>query len=76
MVRHLVLSAPQQPAIETYDARPLGSKEVRLQTLYSGISAGTEMTVYYGSSPHLNKRWDADRADHPYHSLRPGRGSV
>jgi 2-desacetyl-2-hydroxyethyl bacteriochlorophyllide A dehydrogenase len=32
--------------------------EVRLQTLYSGISAGTELTAYRGSNPYLNKRWD------------------
>lgn len=61
VVRHLVLSAPQQPAIETYDARPLGSKEVRLQTLYSGISAGTELTAYRGSNPYLHKQWDPAR---------------
>jgi hypothetical protein len=31
---------------------------VRLQTLFSGISAGTELTSYRGSHPQLNKRWD------------------
>ena len=34
---------------------------VRVRTLYSGISAGTELTAYRGSNVYLNKRWDADR---------------
>jgi threonine dehydrogenase-like Zn-dependent dehydrogenase len=33
---------------------------VRLRTLYSGISAGTELTAYRGSNPYLHKRWDAE----------------
>jgi 2-desacetyl-2-hydroxyethyl bacteriochlorophyllide A dehydrogenase len=36
----------------------LGPDEVRLRTLYSGISAGTELTAYRGSNPYLTKRWD------------------
>jgi threonine dehydrogenase-like Zn-dependent dehydrogenase len=34
---------------------------VRLKTLFSGISAGTEMTAYRGSNPYLAKRWEPDR---------------
>lgn len=41
--------------------RQLSPSQVRLRTLYSGISAGTELTVYRGSNPYLTKRWDADR---------------
>ncbi len=40
--------------------RPLGAKEVRLRTLYSGISAGTELTAYRGTNPYVHKRWDAE----------------
>jgi threonine dehydrogenase-like Zn-dependent dehydrogenase len=36
--------------------------EVRVRTLYSGISAGTELTQYRGTNPYLDKQWDADRA--------------
>src|SRR5215207_5482058 len=32
--------------------------EVLIRTLYSGISAGTELTAYRGSNPYLNKRWE------------------
>jgi threonine dehydrogenase-like Zn-dependent dehydrogenase len=37
---------------------PLGPDEVRLRTLYSGISAGTELTAYRGSNPYLTKKWE------------------
>ena len=30
-----------------------------MRTLYSGISAGTELTQYRGSNPHVAKAWDA-----------------
>jgi len=36
----------------------LGPRQVRVRTLYSGISAGTELTAYRGTSPFLRKRWD------------------
>ena len=38
--------------------RPLAPREVRLRTLFSGISAGTELTAYRGSNPYLHKRWE------------------
>lgn len=38
----------------------LGADEVRLRTLFSGISAGTELTAYRGSNPYLTKKWDDD----------------
>jgi 2-desacetyl-2-hydroxyethyl bacteriochlorophyllide A dehydrogenase len=46
---------------DEYEDRPLESTEVRLQTLYSGISAGTELTAYRGSNPYIHKKWDSDR---------------
>jgi len=57
----LVLAAPGQLAYETTPDAPLGPSEVRLRTLYSGISAGTELTQYRGSNPYLHKQWDAAR---------------
>jgi threonine dehydrogenase-like Zn-dependent dehydrogenase len=43
------------------DDRPLDENEVRIKTLYSGISAGTEMTAFLGSNPYLTKRWNAQK---------------
>jgi len=57
----LVISGQRQVAIEEYEDIPLGPKDIRIRTMYSGISAGTEMTQYRGSSPFLHKRWDLEK---------------
>jgi len=51
--------APRQ--VDLAPARPeaLSPGHVRVRTLYSGISAGTELTAYRGSNVYLHKRWDA-----------------
>jgi threonine dehydrogenase-like Zn-dependent dehydrogenase len=57
----VTLEAPGKVGIRAYEERPLQPNEVRLRTLYSGISAGTELTAYRESNPYLSKRWDDDR---------------
>ena len=55
---HVVrFTGPGEVDIAEYADRPLGPSDVRVRTLYSGISAGTELTAYRGSNPYLNKRW-------------------
>jgi 2-desacetyl-2-hydroxyethyl bacteriochlorophyllide A dehydrogenase len=54
----LMLEAAKTIGIQHYHEVSLASDEVRIKTLYSGISAGTELTAYRGSNPLLNKRWD------------------
>ena len=61
MGRVVVFTQPRTINFESYDDPPLAPKEVRLQTLYSGISAGTELTAYRGSNPYLHKQWDPSR---------------
>jgi threonine dehydrogenase-like Zn-dependent dehydrogenase len=61
MGKLLVFSDPRTCAFQEYDDPPLKSDEVRIRTLYSGISAGTELTFYRGTNPYLSKQWDADR---------------
>ena len=51
----LVFTGPRTVGFESYEDVPLRSHEVRLRTLYSGISAGTEMTAYRGSNPYISK---------------------
>lgn len=58
MGKALVVAGPRQLAYLDYEDPPLKPDEVRIQTLFSGISAGTEMTQYRGTSPYMNKRWD------------------
>jgi threonine dehydrogenase-like Zn-dependent dehydrogenase len=57
----LALVQPRQVALFEEPRRPLGADEVRIQTLLSGISAGTELAFDRGSNPFLDKRWDPSR---------------
>ncbi len=57
---HLVVESLGKMGCEYYTPPVLLDGEVRIATLYSGISAGTEMTAFHGSNPFLNKRWDTD----------------
>lgn len=49
---------PGKVGITEYENLPLNANEVRLQTLYSGISAGTELTHYRGTNVYLHKQWN------------------
>jgi len=55
----MVIREPGQIGFDQYEPGPLLPHEVRGRTLYSGVSAGTEMTIYRGSNPYAHKRWDA-----------------
>ena len=59
--RRVSFRGPRDIAVVEYDERAPGPGEVRVRTLYSGISAGTELSAYRGSNPYLSKRWDAER---------------
>jgi threonine dehydrogenase-like Zn-dependent dehydrogenase len=41
-----------------YDEGPPGEHQFRVDTLYTGLSAGTELTFYKGTNPYLHHRWD------------------
>lgn len=57
---HVVqFQAPHQVALVECDPQPLLPGSVRVRTLYSGVSAGTELTAYRGSNPYLTGTWDA-----------------
>ncbi|HEY9011939.1 MAG TPA: zinc-binding dehydrogenase [Devosia sp.] len=54
----LMLTAVRQLAFEDLAVAPLAPNEVRIRTLYSGISAGTELSQYRGTSPFMHRQWD------------------
>jgi threonine dehydrogenase-like Zn-dependent dehydrogenase len=72
--RALLLNAPRELAFEPLEERALAPHEVRIRTLYSGISAGTELSQYRGTNPFMHRRWDeasrlfveADNPSWPY----------
>ena len=57
----LNVEAPRKIALAEYNERPLAPGEVRVRTLHSGISAGTELTLFRGSNPYLAKAWDNEK---------------
>lgn len=54
----VTIVGPRQLELEQIPDDPLGPGRARVRTLYSGISAGTELTAYRGTNPYLHKRWN------------------
>jgi 2-desacetyl-2-hydroxyethyl bacteriochlorophyllide A dehydrogenase len=61
MGRVVRFAAPRRLEVVDEHLLPLEPGQVRLRTLFSGISSGTELTAYRGSNPYLAKRWDSER---------------
>jgi 2-desacetyl-2-hydroxyethyl bacteriochlorophyllide A dehydrogenase len=57
----VTLTGPRQVEVLQTPRALVPPGHVRIRTLYSGISAGTELTLYRGTNPHLDRRWDPDR---------------
>ena len=60
-IRSLGIERPGQAFFVEYDEGPPGEGQVRLETLYTGFSAGTELTFFKGTNPYLASRWDGER---------------
>ena len=58
MPRVVRFAAPRTLEVIDEKALPLGPDDVRVRTLFSGISAGTELTAFRGTNPYLAKQWD------------------
>ena len=54
----LMLTAVRQLAFEELSIPPLAPDQVLVRTLFSGISAGTELSQFRGTSPFLHRAWD------------------
>jgi threonine dehydrogenase-like Zn-dependent dehydrogenase len=63
----LGLDAPYEPAFFEYEVPPLEDGRFRVETLYSGLSAGTELTLYKGTNPYLHAAFDPE-----FGVFRPG----
>ena len=59
-VRSLGVERPGQAYIWGYDEGPLEDGLFRTDTLYTGLSAGTELTFFKGTNPYLHGRYDGD----------------
>lgn len=58
MGKAVKFTAPYQVGIVEYPERELAPGEVRIATLYSGISSGTELSHYRGTNPGVLKKYD------------------
>ncbi|MEU2348173.1 zinc-binding dehydrogenase [Modestobacter sp. NPDC049651] len=59
-VRTLVVPRPGVLAVEETPEPPLAEGAFRAETLFTGLSAGTELTWYRGTSPYFAAGWDAE----------------
>ncbi|GAA1286158.1 zinc-binding alcohol dehydrogenase [Pseudonocardia aurantiaca] len=57
----VALTGPRRVDVLPLPPATLPPGHVRLHTLYSGISAGTELTLYRGTNPHLDRVFDPER---------------
>ena len=60
LIRSLGFERPGEPYFFAYDEDPPSKGQVRLETLYTGFSAGTELTFLKNTNPYLRARWDTD----------------
>jgi len=71
MPKEFYVVAPQTIEMKEYEEPRLGPGEVRIKSLLSGISHGTELNLYRGSSPFAEKMFDAD-----YRLFLPGKSRL
>jgi threonine dehydrogenase-like Zn-dependent dehydrogenase len=67
-VRALGLAAPREPRFFEYELPPTGEGQFRVETVFTGLSAGTELTYYKGTNPYLHATFDEE-----YGVFRDGR---
>lgn len=60
MPEELLLIGPREVRTASYDDPPLRPDEIRATAILSGISHGTELNLYRGTSPFHNKQFDPD----------------
>ena len=58
MARALLLEGPRTLRLRDEDAPGLRSREIRVRALVSGISHGTELNLYRGTSAHADRVFD------------------
>lgn len=67
--RVLVIDAPGQVSVRTEPPDAPTAGTFRAETIYSGLSAGTELSFLKGTNPFLDSGWDAELG-----LFRPGEG--
>ncbi|MCO1594202.1 zinc-binding alcohol dehydrogenase [Micromonospora sp. RHAY321] len=58
--RVVVVAGPGRVELVEQEPAPLRPGTFRVETLFSGVSAGTELSYVKGTNPYLNVTWNAD----------------
>ena len=53
-------TGPKSVDVVEVPSLPLQAGQVRVRTIASGVSAGTELTAYRGTNPYLTSTWDPE----------------
>ena len=59
-IRCLGIEEPGKAFIWSYLEEPLSDGQFQVDTLYTGLSAGTELTFFKGTNPYLRAGWNAE----------------
>ena len=59
MPRELLFTARREIGFQEYQERDPAPNEILVETVLSGISHGTEMTIYRGTAPQFEKHFEA-----------------
>ena len=66
-VRSIGIPERGRAEVVSYEEEPPLDGQFRVDTLFTGLSAGTELTLLKGTNPYLHSSWDAERG-----VFRPG----
>ena len=59
-IKTVVITKPGEVQIVTEEREPLQDGDFFVETIYSGISAGTELTFFLGTNPKQSEGWDTE----------------
>lgn len=60
IIRCLGVKKQGEMYIWSYEENARADKRFRVDTLYTALSAGTELTFIKGTNPYLHSRWDSN----------------
>lgn len=58
-IEHIGFASPGKVEMYSYDEGPLLPGQFRVETLFCGLSSGTELTHFTGTNPYFAARWDS-----------------
>jgi threonine dehydrogenase-like Zn-dependent dehydrogenase len=58
--RSMVVEGPGRVVVRDEPSAPVPAGRFRVTTVFSGVSAGTELSYVKGTNPFLSERWDPD----------------